>query len=385
MDDQQNTWEQLAADSAFREWVLRPDNESVRYWTDFLARHPTRAESVRQARRAVRQLAEATEALSPPVEQAEEEFVWQQLRQRIARESARSAGAVPAVDSALGRVVTLRPRWPHAWAVAASVLLLIGIGGWWLSRTNALQPRPNSAVLNRPQTRNGLIDRTNQTTHPQTITLPDGSTVVLQPGGQLRHPAQFAPDQRVVVLSGDGFFTVIRHPAQPFIVHAAQTVTRVLGTSFRVRALDRHPTVSVDVRTGQVTVYARTGVKQGNRSPNESWAGVTLCPNQRAVFDVSTRQLRRGLVEVPVPVPTATPATELIFEERPVSEVLAKLEAIYGLTIQYDRATLSDCVLTTTFTNGSLFKRLNLICQAIGATYTVDDGQITILSTGCTP
>lgn len=373
MKYQEYTWEQLVADSAFREWVLRPDDESVRYWTDFLARHPTRTESVRQARRVVRQLAEATEALSPPVGQAEEEAVWQQLRQRIAGEPT------------WGRVVPLYPRWLYAWAVAGSVLLLVGLGRWWLSREGDGQTGTSLSAVTRLQTRNGLIDRINQTPYPETITLPDGSTVVLQPGSHLHYPAQFAPDQRIVVLSGDGFFSIVRNPARPFIVHAAQTVTRVLGTSFRVRALARHATVSVDVRTGQVTVYARTGAKQSNRQPDKSWAGVTLRPNQRAIFDVATQQLRRGLVDVPVALPTATTAAELTFEERPVAEVLAKLESMYGLTIRYDRAALADCVLTTTFTDESLFKRLTLICQAIGATYTTDDGQITIQSAGCTP
>ena len=362
---------QFAADSDFRAWVLRPATDSARFWAEFLVQHPTQTEPVRQARRLVRELAEATESLSPTVTQADEDALWQQLRQRIADETTG------------GRVVPLRPRWQRTWAVAASVLLLAGFGWSLINQTPTASIRANQSELADAKT--GLIDHTNQTNKPETITLSEGSTVVLQPGSQLRYPSQFADSQRTVSLSGDGFFTVVRNPARPFVVYAGRTVTRVLGTSFRVRAVATDPTVSVDVRTGRVSVLALTNVSQRNQHRPGTWAGVLLTPNQRAVFEVATNQLRKDLVAVPVPLPTPAPLPELTFDERPVTDVLARLEAIYGLEIRYDRAILADCTITTTFTTEDLFKRLTLICQAIGATYTVENGQIIIQSTGCTP
>ncbi len=375
MDYHYFTGVQLAADSAFREWVLRPTDGSTQFWAEFLARYPQQTETVRQARQVVRQLAGATEALSPAVTQDEEEAVWRQLRQRIGGEQTG------------GRIMPLRlpvsPRWRQLWAAAAaSVILVAGIGWWLIGRTTPPQSVNQVTVANA---KTGFINHINRRNKPEIITLADGSTVVLQPGSILNYPRQFADSQRVVSLSGDGFFTVVRNPGRPFIVYAGQTVTRVLGTSFRVRAFANNPTVSVDVRTGRVSVSARIGTTPPNQVRQESWAGVMLTSNQRAVFEVATNQLRKDLVAVPVPLPTPAPFAEETFEERPVTDVLARLEAIYGLEIRYDKAVLADCTVTTTLTAENLFNRLTLICQAIGATYTVENGQIIIHSTGCTP
>ncbi len=375
MDYHYFTWNQLAADSAFREWVLRPTNDSTQFWTEFLTRYPQQTETVRQARRVVRQLAMATEALSPSVTEDEEEVVWQQLRQRIGNDGQPGGRIVPLWTP-------LRPRWQQILAVA-SVVVMAGIG-WWLPGRITTPPRSaNQTTVADAKT--GLINQINRSNKPETITLADGSTVVLQPGSQLRYPRQFADNQRIVLLSGDGFFTVVRKSAQPFIVYAGPTVTRVLGTSFRVRAFANNPTVSVDVRTGRVSVSAHIGTNWPDQLRQESRAGVMLTPNQRAVFETGTNRLRKDLVAVPVPLPTPAPVAEETFDERPVTDVLARLEAMYGLEIRYDKVVLADCTITTTLGAGNLFSRLTLICQAIGANYTVDAGQIIIHSTGCTP
>ena len=98
------------------------------------------------------------------------------------------------------------------------------------------------------------------------LQLADGSVVWLNAGSRLRYPAAFARPQREVFLEGEAFFEVARDPKKPFLIHAGQSTTRVLGTSFSVRSYAREPAVVVVVvtvafsagQTGQ-TVTLRPG------------------------------------------------------------------------------------------------------------------------------
>ncbi|AQG79890.1 FecR family protein [Spirosoma montaniterrae] len=356
------SWQDLVTNDNFRRWVLKPDAESSAYWEAYLQQYPNQAETVRQAEQVVRQLAQATAPAY--ADTAEEQLVWQRIRQELDSKQT------------TGRVITFRPlRWLSV-AAAASVLLALG---WWQFRAvSTSNPQAYQPPVDKAATL--MQERLNTSQQPLRLRLADGSTVVLQPKSQLTYPTVFSADSRVVFLTGEAFFEVEKRPAQPFLVYAGQTVTRVLGTSFRIKAYGYEPTVQVSVRTGKVSVYARPTTTAVARS---DWKGVQLTPNQQAVFVTRTAHLRRELVPAPEPLPLATIPTELVFDERPVNEVLTRLEAIYGLTIDYNKAALANCTITTTFTNESLIKRLSFICQAIGATYTITDGQIRIESSGC--
>jgi hypothetical protein len=56
---------------------------------------------------------------------------------------------------------------------------------------------------------------------------------------------------------------------------------------------------------------------------------------------------------------------------------------MYGLEIQADENIFKNCTLTTTLSEDELFKRLDIICKAIGATYRVDETTIIIEGPGC--
>lgn len=91
------------------------------------------------------------------------------------------------------------------------------------------------------------------TSEMQEVQLPDGSTVWLNMNSTLEYPETFADNQRLVKLSGEAFFEVEKNPAKPFVIQTAHTETKVLGTSFNLRAYDNEETTSVVVTTGKVS------------------------------------------------------------------------------------------------------------------------------------
>lgn len=78
------------------------------------------------------------------------------------------------------------------------------------------------------------------------ITLYDGTLVTLAPGTIIRG------SNRNIYLAGEAVFTVKRHSGNPFVVTTAHTATRVLGTTFGVRAYDDN--VKVAVRDGKISI-----------------------------------------------------------------------------------------------------------------------------------
>ncbi|MVM36761.1 DUF4974 domain-containing protein [Spirosoma sp. HMF3257] len=81
-------------------------------------------------------------------------------------------------------------------------------------------------------------------------------------------------------------------------------------------------------------------------------------------------------------LPTGQPQT-LVFDHTPVVAVFKKLEAAYGIVINYDVDLLTGCELTAEFGSESLFEKLDLICRATESHYEVIDAQIVIYSKGC--
>jgi transmembrane sensor len=86
------------------------------------------------------------------------------------------------------------------------------------------------------------------------LTLSDGTQVVLAPASRLEVPYTYGSAGRSVVLHGEGNFRVVHNAGEPFSVRAGNTVTTDIGTTFDVRAYRDDPDVRVSVSEGQVSL-----------------------------------------------------------------------------------------------------------------------------------
>ena len=196
------TPEQLAADERFQRFCAHPHDAAERhYWQQ---RPDISATTLIEAQQLVAQLAflpapEATEA------------AWEQLSTRLTDAPTRTA-----VRRTLPK--TNRRRW-LGWSVAASLLLIAGLTGWFF-----------------------MNDAPAWTTHRtaynevQTLDLADGTTVHLNANSELRISDDLATaDRRMVELTGEAFFDVAHAANRPFTLATQRGDVRVLGTSFSVQ------------------------------------------------------------------------------------------------------------------------------------------------------
>ncbi len=138
-----------------------------------------------------------------------------------------------------------RVRRINAIRYAAAVLLLVGAAAvLLLADRNRNQIEVAYTTIKTGQ---GQVKK---------LVLPDGSAVWLNAGSTMRVAEDFATTRlrNVYLDEGEAFFEVKHDTARPFKVITSSITTRVLGTSFNVKAYKRLATASVTVRTGKVQV-----------------------------------------------------------------------------------------------------------------------------------
>ncbi|RYG37284.1 MAG: FecR family protein, partial [Chitinophagaceae bacterium] len=199
------------------------------------------------------------------------------------------------------------------------------------------------------------------------------------------YPAHFLPLKREVFLEGEAFFEVSKNAQRPFFVYNNNIVTHVLGTSFTVKANPLTNQVEVSVRSGKVEVYENKG--NGKNVDNSN--GVILLPNQKVSYNETARQFAPSLVDSPLPLLTEENGEKpvrrtTVFEEAPLSKVLSSLEKSYGVEIVAENQDLYNCLFTGDISQQDLFTRLEIVCQATGASYEIKGTKVLVKGKGCT-
>ena len=222
---------------------------------------------------------------------------------------------------------------------------------------------------------------TNTTAKAIDVSLRDGSKVTLQPGSRISvSSTEFNTDKREVFLSGQAFFDVKKDSSRPFLVYSRNVATRVLGTSFCIKAYDQDDEITVTVMTGKVSVF--TGYDNQLDEPITGKETI-LTPNQKLVYNTNERKVQKGIVQKPAIVLAEPTLFAMKYDGAPVTKILEVLDENYGIEIQYDEEILEGCILTTSMTDEDFYERIEILCKAINATYEVVDGAVVITSEGC--
>lgn len=110
-----------------------------------------------------------------------------------------------------------------------------------------------------------------------TVSLPDGSKVILNAGSKLTCREDFGKTNRNLDLSGEGYFSVAKNKAIPFVVHAGDLSVRALGTEFNVKAYPEDEKIEALLIHGSIEIN-KTVKQTKNDKP------VVLMPRQSLVY-----------------------------------------------------------------------------------------------------
>lgn len=365
MDYSKFTVEDFASDDRFIQWANRTNPEAERFWDDFVAAHPEMAMKIAQARTLVLNLRRA-EALHHAEDQIDS--LWQSIEHRIGHSA----------ETTLP--VKRQKRFSLGYAMAAVLVIsCTASAGWYLFETiSTFNAEPDYALT---QSGSDYVEEVNTSGNILKVHLSDGTTVELENNSRLKYKKNFSGEpSRAVYLTGEAFFEVTKDPVRPFLVHTGEVVTRVLGTSFRVSALEEDADVIVSVKTGKVSVYSIGTEDAGaDSSPN----AVVLLPNQQVTYLRDQNSFGKALVAEPQIVVPGLDQADFTFENTPIREVFSVLGEAYGIEIIFDEEIMSDCYITAPLRSEPLFEKLRVICRTIGARFETIDAKVVITSAGC--
>ncbi len=200
------------------------------------------------------------------------------------------------------------------------------------------------------------------------VLLPDSSKVILRSGSKISY--QYTDSLREIYLTGNGFFEVTKNKKRPFLVHAGNIITRVLGTSFSVES-DSDKRIKVAVKTGRVAIE--------NTQKNTL---AVLTPNQAIDYDKKQNSIRKIAV---------LPAEQLNwvnmdmrFTDTPFGKLAAALTRRYNTDISFENENLKNCLLTGYFEGTeSLPEVLDILTKTVGSTVVFKGNKIVLMGEGC--
>jgi transmembrane sensor len=187
------------------------------------------------------------------------------------------------------------------------------------------------------------------------ITLSDGSRVVLGPDSRLTVPPGFGSGSRAVELHGDAYFDVRHDAASPFAVRVGSALIQDVGTTFMVESDDANATV-VTVVTGSVRLRA---------ADSPSGTGVVLAAGERGSIDDAGRTSTERASYPDDDVAWTT--GKLVFRDAQLSRVAAEVHRWYGVRLRVsDPSMLSQHVTGTFYTNQPVDQVLHVIELSLG-------------------
>jgi ferric-dicitrate binding protein FerR (iron transport regulator) len=250
-----------------------------------------------------------------------------------------------------------------SWLAAASILLATGLGYFLVNR----QHGRNTAHV-------ALETRTSGAKEIVSIELPDGTQVWLNKNSKIEYPKVFDGDERQVYLQGEAFFEVVPNPEQPFIVMSDRISTRVLGTSFDVRAYQGDETASVSVATGKVEVSKE--IEEG-----EPIRITQLTPEQELVINTEKDETYINIVSAANIAPWHL--GQLVFRDNTYDEVMQALQERFGKKIEF-KSSIGKCRVMASFnSNASLNDVLKLLSMSNSFDYVIGRDTVTITGGTC--
>jgi transmembrane sensor len=161
------------------------------------------------------------------------------------------------------------------------------------------------------------------------MSLADGSVVDLAPGSEL--VVRYRSHERLVALNhGEALFHVAKIPSRPFIVLAALTRVRAVGTVFNVERGDRG--VSVTVVEGRVAVSQQPITHTPNSAAESTATALSLGADEQVSISPAGRATPVRKVQSEAEVGWAS--GQLVFENETVAEIARRFNLYNRTQIQ---------------------------------------------------
>ncbi|MDI3319857.1 FecR family protein [Pinibacter soli] len=359
------------ADTSFRDWILHTDPAAEVFWHNWAHMNPTKQDLMENAKELLYILKTSGKSISDEEIEIEIEKILSAIKEDP------SLADNQTTITPNGTVIFFRRNW---WKVAAAAVIAVA-GVWGFSASHKVPPAKESCyetfTVAVKKTSDEFVNTTDIT---QKIKLSDGSTVMLSPKSKFVYSGN-ATEKREIYLEGEALFDVAKNPSKPFIVYTNDLVTKVLGTSFWVKAYADKKFTLVAVKTGKVSVFKKNVTAEKHNATPYELGGLVVTPNQMVILD-EEKILRKKITDKPDVLP-APKIFNFNFDSAPIKKVFAIMQEAYGINIVFDEEAVENCTINAPMGNETFYQKLDMICTAINGTYEIIDGSVVFSTKGC--
>lgn len=222
-----------------------------------------------------------------------------------------------------------------------------------------------------------------------TITLSDGTKVIMNADSRLTFPQKFSGNTREVSLAGEAFFDVTHKAKIPFIIHTDKISIKVLGTEFNVRSYPGDSTTETTLIHGMIEVTL-------NDRPDDR---IVLKPKEKLVVSNSSAEKSSSPVKtVPVThaaellisnlhyipgsdsaaIETSWVNNKLVFQDEAFGKLAEELGRKYDVSIEFKSEVIKNYRFTGIFENESITQALDALRLTEKFNYKMDGTTIII-------
>jgi transmembrane sensor len=187
------------------------------------------------------------------------------------------------------------------------------------------------------------------------VTLMDGTRIILGADSRLIVPADYGREQRTVELEGLAYFDVAHDGSKPFAVRIATAIVEDIGTRFVLR----------NDADGSVSVSVADGVVRLRSAGDAAGRGVVLRVGDRGLVDAAGRvEAFPGAADRNA---QAWTSGQRIFKDAPLSRVKDELRRWYGVDLRIADSSIARQHVNANVTNEPLAVVLRVIALDLGA------------------
>ncbi|MGV8093478.1 MAG: FecR family protein [Mangrovibacterium sp.] len=285
----------FSTDEYFLQWRMVADEESDRFWTNFIETHPSKKDEILSAIRIINSVQMNDYQFS----QDELLTEWNHIHRSLKKSATRQRRLVYVLSIASSLVLLLLISYllffsksdQHHYvteitdqSAGKDIRLILPDesfvtfgedadfiydqeGNVTVSSAGKKELFPKKAIKGSSQL--------NKLTVPwgkiSSLTLADGSKIWINSGTVLEFPSVFEEHQREIRVDGEIYIEVVQNEKSPFVVSTSGFSVNVLGTKFNVSAYHSDPVQRVVLVQGSVEVKMQTG-KQLKLSTDEMFS-----------------------------------------------------------------------------------------------------------------
>lgn len=240
-------------------------------------------------------------------------------------------------------------------AAAIAIPLIMGIGVYYYADNKRL----NDFVSNSTS-----IDVASG--EKAQITLPDGTTILLNAATTVTYPSNFGLEKREILLNGEAYLDVSKNDKVPFYVNTDLVQIKVLGTKFNVNAYHNSPIIETSLVEGSIRLTTKGAKPQS----------ITLSPHEKATYYKEHDVL--SIFKTSTHFETAWIRGELVFRSAKFSDIVEKLKRRYGVDIEVIGKDYNENLFTGSFKEDYANSVLKILQLHYNFTYTDSGGKIVI-------